>query len=343
MEQALQSFVSTQHWVVVAGLFLVSLLILAKAADWLIDSAVILSEQSKIPKVVIGATIVSLGTTTPEVAISVLAAARGQSSLALGNAVGSVICNTGLILGLSCLLAPPKINHKILNRQNTIQVIALLFLVLACFPWQSPGNVFTQGGQISQLLALVLLIGLAGFTWQSVRLAKNIDPTLHETQDHEEHTSILVIVGKLIGAIILVVISARILLPTVTETAIRWNVPESVIAATLVAFGTSLPELVVTVIAALKAHGELALGNIIGANILNILFVVGAAGVVAQEGLTAGPHFFIILFPVMLILLVILTVGLQSNQKKLQRSYGIILLSIYVIYTVINYVVKSSS
>ena len=343
MEQALQSFVSTQHWVVVAGLFLVSLLILAKAADWLIDSAVILSEQSKIPKVVIGATIVSLGTTTPEVAISVLAAARGQSSLALGNAVGSVICNTGLILGLSCLLAPPKINHKILNRQNTIQVIALLFLVLACFPWQSPGNVFTQGGQISQLLALVLLIGLAGYTWQSVRLAKTVDPTLDEKQNNKEHTSNLVIVGKLIGAIILVVISARILLPTVTETAIRWNVPESVIAATLVAFGTSLPELVVTVIAALKAHGELALGNIIGANILNILFVVGAAGVIGQEGLTAGPHFFIILFPVMLILLVIVSIGLHSNQEKLKRSYGIILLSIYVIYTVINYVVKSSS
>ena len=340
MEQALQLFISTQHWIVVATLFLVSLLILAKAADWLIDSAVTLSEQSKIPKVVIGATIVSLGTTTPEIAISVLAAARGQSSLALGNAVGSVICKTGLILGLSCLLAPPKINHKILIRQNSIQGIALLFLVIACFPWQSPGDIFTQGGQISQLLALVLLIGLAGYTWQSVHLARTSREILEETGDNKEHSSNLVIVGKLIGAIILVLISARILLPTVTEIAIRWNVQESVIAATLVAFGTSLPELFVTVIAALKAHGELALGNVIGANILNILFVVGAAGVVAQEGLTAGPHFFTILFPVMLVLLIILSIGLHCSREKLQRSYGVIMISIYAIYTIINYVVN---
>ena len=340
MEQAFQSFLSEIHWSLLTGVILGSLLILGKAADWLISAAVSLSERSRIPKVVIGATIVSLGTTTPEVAVSVLAAVRGQSSLALGNAVGSIICNTGLILGLSCLLDPPRIARKIVMRQNAIQLAAVILLVLACFPWPSAGDAFTDGGRVTRFVAFAFLLALAGYVWQSVHWARERNPVSGEGEESETDST-GAIVARLVGSVALVVVSARILLPAVTESAVRLEVPESVIAATLVAFGTSLPELVVATTAAVRGHGELALGNVIGANILNVLFVVGAAGAVTRGGLSADPMFFILLFPTMLLLMGTLRIGLLPGQDRLGRPYGVVMLVIYVVYTVISYILDS--
>lgn len=341
MEQTFQSFLSQAHWSLLTGIILGTLLILGKAADWLISAAVSLSQRSNIPEVVIGGTIVSLGTTTPEVAVSVLAATRGQSGVALGNAVGSVICNTGLILGLSCILDPPRLARKIVMRQNAIQLSAVVMLILVCFPWPSAGDAFTQGGQVTQFVAVVFLLALAGFVWQSVRWAKERNP-VSEQDEENEIDSTRVIVTQLLGSVALVVVSARILLPAVTEAAVRMQVPESVIAATLVAFGTSLPELVVATTAALRGHGELALGNVIGANILNILFVVGASGAITSGGLTADPYFFTLLFPTMLLLMLTLRIGLLPGRERLNRSHGTVMLAIYVVYMVVSYSLEAS-
>jgi cation:H+ antiporter len=158
MEEALQHFFSELHAVWLALAIMASLVVLGKAADWLVDEAVALSERSKIPKTVIGATIVSLGTTTPEAAVSVLAAMAGQPALALGNAVGSVICDTGLILGLACLIAPLRLDPRIVSRQGWIQLITGFGLVAACFPWMSPGSVFVTGGNLSQGMGIVFVI-----------------------------------------------------------------------------------------------------------------------------------------------------------------------------------------
>ena len=336
MEQAFQSFLSEIHWSLLAAVILGSLLILAKAADWLISAAVSLSQRSNIPKVVIGATIVSLGTTTPEVAVSVLAAIRGQSALALGNAVGSIICNIGLILGLSCILDPPRINRRIVTRQNSIQVAAVVLLVLASFPWPSVGDAFSLGGRVSQFVAVAFLVALAGYVWQSIGWTREREPPSGEV-DESEKASVGAITARLVGAIALVVIAARILLPAVTESAIRLQVPESVIAATLVAFGTSLPELVVAATAALRGHGELAVGNVIGANILNVFFVVGASGAITRGGLMVEPHFFIILFPTTLLLLLTLRIGIRPGRETLSRTDGAVMLAIYALYTVVSY------
>ena len=149
MEAALDHFFSELHWALLGLVIVASLLILGKAADWLVDEAVVLSERSRIPKVVIGATVVSLGTTTPEAAVSVLAAVQGRPGLALGNAVGSIICDTGLILGLACVIAPLKLDRKIVNRQGWIQLGAAVALVVGTFPWLSSGAVFSSGGGIA--------------------------------------------------------------------------------------------------------------------------------------------------------------------------------------------------
>lgn len=342
MEEALEHFIQGLPTIMLFVVIAVSLLVLGKAADWLVDEAVLLSERSGIPKTIIGATIVSLGTTAPEVAVSVFAAIQGQPGLALGNAVGSIICDTGLILGVACLIAPLKLDRQIVNRQGWIQLGAAVALVAFCFPWGSPGSAFTQGGSLAQWAGFAFLAALGVYIWQSIRWAGKDSGLADEVEEYESSESTVLIVLKLIGAVAVVVVSARVLIPAVNEVALRMNVPESIIAATLVAFGTSLPELVTAVTAARKGHGELAVGNIVGADILNVLFVAGAAAAVTPNGLTAGGHFFLVLFPIMLLILVVFRVGILLSGDYMKRPFGYVLLTAYAVYTVISYLLPAS-
>ncbi len=343
MEQALEQFFASLHWTLLGLVIAAALAVLGRGADWLVNEAVALSERSGIPKVVIGATIVSLGTTTPEAAVSVLAAVRGSPGLALGNAVGSIICDTGLILGLACLIAPLRLNRRIVNRQGWIQFGAGVALVAASFPWGDPGTVFRAGGRLPQFMGFVFLAGLAVYLWRSVVWSRR-EPELAEFEEdavaaHEREAtaSNLVILAKLIAAVAVVVGSAKVLIPAVEEAALRLDVPESIIAATLVAFGTSLPELVTAVTAARRGHGDLAVGNVVGADILNVLFVAGAAAAVTPGGLEAGGHFFVVLFPIMLFILVVFRLGIVFSEDFLRRPFGFILLGAYGFYLAVSY------
>ncbi len=337
MEQAVHEFISTLSWPFLALTIVAALGVLAKAADWLVDEAVHLSARSGIPKVVVGATIVSLGTTTPEAAVSVLAAVQGRAGLALGNAVGSIICDTGLILGLACLIAPLPLDRKIVNRQAWIQLLCGLLLVGASLPWTRLNAVFTEGGNLSRPSGVFFLVLLAGYLWISVLWARGGTPGLSSKPTREEGGGALGILLRLLLAIALVVGSSWILIPAVTEAASRMQIPESIIAATLVAFGTSLPELVTAVTAARQGHGELAVGNVVGADILNALFVAGASAAVTPAGLSAPVHFFSLYFPSMLFLLVVLRIGIFVSKDHLTRPFGVILLVAYLAVTVISY------
>ena len=337
MEQALAQFLSNSHWAVLAAIIAASLFALARAADWLVDEAVALSERSGVPKVVIGATIVSLGTTTPEAAVSVAAAVQGIPGLALGNAVGSIICDTGLILGLACIIAPLKLNRRIVNRQGWIQFAAGVALVLACFPWLNPGGVFREGGTLPQSMGFVFLAALAVYIWRSIMWARQGDDGA-EVAAHEKDVGapVALVIAKLLAAVALVVLSAKVLIPAVAEAAMRLEVPEHVIAGTLVAFGTSLPELVTAVTAARRGHGELAVGNVVGADILNVLFVAGAAAAVTPRGLHASGDFFTVFFPIMLGILIVFRLGIVFSGDHLRKPFGFVLLAAYAVFLLIN-------
>ena len=259
----------------------------------------------------------------------------------MGNAVGSIICDTGLILGVACLLAPLKLNRKIVNRQGWIQFGAGVALVAVSFPWLNPAGALTVGGRMPQWIGFLFLCLLAFYMWQSVRWARE-EFDVAVVEDHEKDTgaSLVLVVLKLAGAIALVVISARVLIPTVAEAATRLSVPESIIAATLVAFGTSLPELITAVTAARRGHGDLAIGNIVGADILNVLFVAGAAAAVTPQGLEAGPHFFMVLFPIMLCILLVFRAGIFFSDDYLRKPFGFVLLGAYSIYLIISYLIR---
>ena len=317
----------------------VMLYTLGKGADWLVDEAVVLSTRWGLGKAVIGATIVSIGTTTPEAAVSVFSAIQGKPDLALGNAVGSIICDTGLILGLASLIAPLSFNRQLASRLSNVQVGAGILMVLACFPWSSPATVFSKdgGGNLPQFMGIVFVVLLGLYVWQSIRWAGSTPTESEEEAEHHgSNTSVTLL--KLIGSIAIVVLSAQVLIPTVSVLAERFNVPKAIIAATLVAFGTSLPELVTAITAVRRGHGELAVGNIIGADILNVLFVAGVSASVTPTGLDASPQFFQFLFPAMVFILIVFRIGLFVSGSQLKRPFGVVLVGTYILVTILSYI-----
>jgi cation:H+ antiporter len=321
----------------------VNLYVLAKSADVLVDKAVTLSVKWGVPKVLIGATIISLGTTLPEAAVSVFAAVTGRPGLALGNAVGSIICDTGLILGLAVLIGPVPINKIIVRKQNLIQIGAALALVIASLPFTSFSEIFTAGGRLPQFIGFIFLLLLVIYIWRSISWSRNTESYISDNEVIQVDTAKTgIVVLKLIAGIAGVVLSSRILIPTVQETAMRLHIPESIIAATLVAFGTSLPELVTAVTAVRKKHGEIALGNVIGADILNVLFVAGAAASVTPGGLKAPPNFFVLLFPAMLLILLVCRGGLWLSKDTIAKPVGVILILIYVATIVLSYFIPGA-
>ncbi len=328
---------STFGMIVLFAIIAVSLATLGKGADILVDEAVTLSYKWGVPKMLIGATIVSLGTTLPEVTVSVVSALQGSPDLALGNAVGSIICDTGLILGVAALINPLPFKKEVVNRQSWLQFGAGILLVLPAFIFGNGLKAFSQGGRIPQFVGWIFLVILVFYIFNTIRLAKKGKADDCEEDLEVDKSSTIMVFVKLFIGIFLVILSSKILIPTVQETAIRLYIPETIIAATLVAFGTSLPELITAVTATRKGHGDLAIGNILGADILNVLFVVGAAASVTKGGLFVDVNFFKLLFPAMLFVLLVCKLAIEFSKEKLNRVVGFILLSAYLLVTILSY------
>lgn len=345
MEHLIEPYVVGQSLWLLLGIVCATIFVLGKSADTMIDEAVTISVRSGLPRVIIGATIVSLGTTMPEATVSVLAAFAGKPGMALGNAVGSVICDTGLILGLACLLSPLPLNRTLVNRQGWVQFGAGLLLVLACIPWNNPAGAYSEesGAVLHQSTGWVFLVLLAIYMIWSVRLAKLLgeDSDLTEVAEMPEGElrkgGLTMPVLRLLVGTLLLVFSSAVLIAAAQELAVEhFNVPIAIIAATIVAFGTSLPELVTALTAVRKNQGELAIGNVIGADILNILFVSGAAAAVTSKGLAVEPVMFRLQFPAMLIVLGLFRIGIFSAKSgKLSRPFGALLLLSYIAYLAI--------
>ena len=336
-EAVLHHYMEHSSMLVLLAVVIVSIAVLAKGADWLIEGAVDLATRTGMPKIVIGATIVSLGTTLPEAFVSVMAAFMGNPGLALGNGVGSIIADTGLIFGLSCVLVAMPVNRFILNRTGWIQLGSALLLVLlsvlalATRPEGSPPVLERWVG----FFFLTLLVGYLYITYHWSRQQR-------DGSDQPENNGEGVARGlglswfMLVGGLILVIVGARLLVPGASEIAERIGVPDDVIAASMVAFGTSLPELITAITAIRKGHPEITVGNIVGADVLNCLFVIGAAA--AAVPLEIPRNFYTLHFPTMLLILLSFRVFISTNKTGyFSRWQGAWLLSIYVVYLIIQY------
>lgn len=311
-----------------------SLLTLSKGADILIDEAVAISNRLRIPKAIIGATIVSLGTTLPEVSVSVMAALNGNPDLALGNAVGSIIADTGLIMGIAALISPLVIDYKAIKFQSWIQILSAALIVIFSLPFLSKGD----SGYITQPMGWFLVLALGGYLYWSFKNSRNSMDSLVEEQLHEhEKESVIKQFLLLIIGMATVILSSKVLIPAVELTAIRIGIPQSIIAATLVAFGTSLPELTTSIKSVLRGHGDLAVGNIIGADILNVLFVIGVSASVTSGGLRVPENFYTLHYPAMMIILVAFRAFTLNKNHKITRLEGAFLLGMYLLYLAMNY------
>jgi cation:H+ antiporter len=306
---------------------------LFKGSDWLIDGVVDLARRFQIPKIVIGATVVSIGTTAPEAFVSVMAAYMGNPGLALGNGVGSIIADTGLIFGLTCLMARVPVNRFILNRTGWVQVGAATLLVLFSLAAVASGD---EPPRLERWVGLVLVLLLFGYLYLSYRWAVQHENDRPELPPEESVLSLPRCWAMVFGGLALVIAAARIVVPTVGEIALRLGVPNDVIAATMVAFGTSLPELMTAIASVRKGHPEITVGNIVGADVLNCLFVIGTAALASP--LEIPVNFFYFHFPAMLLILysfrVFISVG---HRETFRRWQGAWLLGIYIVYVVLQY------
>jgi cation:H+ antiporter len=313
----------------------VCIYVLSKGADYMIDGAASLAVRTGMPRIVIGATIISLGTTMPEAFVSVLAAWTGNPGLALGNGVGSIICDTGLIFGLLCILSRIPVNRFILNRTGWVQVgAATLLVVISVLVW-----LLSEGQPVlGRPVGVFLLILLAAYLYTAYRWARQ--GSREGSEEEEEAEELNWPVGKSLAYTLLgllaVIASSRVLVPCAAEGARRLGVPQDIIAATLVAFGTSLPELMTGITAVRKGHAQIMVGNVVGADVLNCLFVIGAAA--AAKPLAIPPNFFFFHFPAMLLILFSFRFFIYLNKDGwFKRWQGVWIFGIYLVYLVLQY------
>lgn len=322
-----QILVNLNLFIVLAVLVL-SLIVLSKAADSLVDNAAKLSKILGLSQLLIGATIVSLGTTLPELSASVTAALQGNGDFALGNAVGSIITNTSLILGIAALFgkipADKETSHKL-----SMLIAAVLLLVLTTIPYKI-GN---ESGLIPQWLGFILILLIPLYIFYLIKRESNNNSLEKDNNAEKSKGKIGAFIVKIFITAFVIAISASALVASAEVLAERVGIPDVVISATLVAFGTSVPELGTCIAAARSNHGGLAIGNILGANILNILFVIGASAAVTPNGIPVPQAFYVIHFVGLAVVLSVFGFFAYNKKfNKISKREGIILLLIYAAY-----------
>ena len=315
-------------------LFAAGIILLIKGGDWFVDAATGIAHRFHLPELLIGAMVVSIGTTLPELMVSATAAASGHSEIAYGNAIGSIICNAALIAAITLAVRPCAIDRKSLRLSVAAFFIAAVFYIAVAFT-----------GFFSRLSGIILLLMFLVYMVVSVRQA-TAKPAPSPEGDFEAakaRTLAKDIIFLIIGAAFIAV-GARLLVNNGTIIAEALGVPESVIALTFMALGTSLPELVTAISALAKGHSALSLGNIIGANLFNLVLVSGMSVTlrpfaVPSEKLIAGINSsFILDVPVMFVSMALLTLP-ALIRGKLSRAQGIILLCIYAAYFALQFIV----
>ena len=318
-------------------LFCLGLACLIKGGDWFVDGATGIAHRFHVPELLIGATVVSIGTTLPEVMVSATAAFQGNSGIAYGNAIGSIICNTALISGLTVAIAPSIVEKKSLK-------VPVLFFFGSAILYAGTAYLF---GEFFRWSGIVLLLIFCAYMYLLIKQAVAEGKQGKEAQEQSEEEGksaplwkdvVLLVIGAA-----LIAVGARLLVDNGTIIAESLGVPQTVIAVTFVALGTSLPELVTAIVSLAKGHGALSLGNIIGANLFNLVLVSGTAitirpFVIPGEKQIAGMNASLVVdIPLVFIVMMLLTLPALIT-GKLKRYQGILLLALYAGYCAFQFI-----
>lgn len=307
-------------------LFILGLILICLGGDRLVDAAVAIAKKLGIPQIVVGATIVSLGTTLPEILVSTTAAFDGSASIAAGNAFGSIICNTALIAGLTQTIRPSKKIEAVAIRWRGIFFFAVLIGM----------NIYAYLTQkFNRPAGVVLLLLFAVYAYLNIKRAGSEGEESEEEDEKKESGPVWKHLLILVVCAVLLYFGANLLVDNGILIAEALGVPERVIAVTFIALGTSLPELVTSLVSIIKGYGNVGLGNIVGANILNMLLVIGIPSAIA--GIPLERSAILIDMPLGLLVMAVLLIPILIR-KKSSRVQGIALLAIYAVYCIASFI-----
>jgi len=303
-----------------AVLLLIGLVMLCFGGNWLVSGGVAIAKKFRISNLVIGMTIVAYGTSTPELAASI-AAAGDHSAIILGNIIGSNIANVGMVIGVAAILVPLAVQKSVLRKEIPIMLGVSALLVL-----------LSVDGEISQYDGVLLLVGLGIFTVYTFRTAlkhreKNVDDS-----NSTKNNIYLKSIGLIGIGIIVLYIGAILTVDNAVIIATELGLSEKIIGLTVIAIGTSLPELITSIIAIRKGHSDIGIGNIIGSNIYNILMIMGVGAALGGVLITADVY---VDYAIMIIFSLSLLIGLKT--KIINRTMGVILATGYVLYLITTF------
>ncbi len=317
-------------------LLILGLALILGGANFLTDGSAALAQRFRVPEFIVGLTIVAVGTSTPELVVSVLSAAAGNSDVAIGNIVGSNIFNVFLILGVCALIAPlPLTGGNIRRDLPFLTAVSVLLLLLTSDRLLGLGEVDAIG-RIDGIVMLLLYIALIRYTIRTERRTAAQATQTTQTEKPQRSRSLWLIVVMIAGGLAGLIFGGELFLDSASAIARALGVSESVIAITLVAGGTSLPELASSVVSLLKGKSEMALGNVIGSNIANILLILGLSATI--HPLTLGGITRIDLLTVLLSSVLLFVTAFTFRRKAVDRWEGAIFLVIYALY--IGYLVR---
>ncbi|WP_226669876.1 calcium/sodium antiporter [Metabacillus litoralis] len=307
-------------------LLIVGLALLIKGADYFVEGASSIARSLNVSPLLIGLTIVAFGTSSPEATVSIIAALEGNAGVALGNVVGSNIFNITLVVGITALLNPLKVESETIRKEIPYTLLAstVLFVLISDMTLQSLNENF-----ITRSDGFILLLFFAIFLYYILEVARHSrDQVKQETADSSPVSSRTKNILFTIGGLAAIIFGGDIVVDHATKIAFSFGMSETLVGLTIVAIGTSLPELITSITAAIKKESEIALGNIVGSNIFNILFVLGSASVVSP--LAVDGKIFIDVF-LMIIITVILLVFSRTGFRIGKRE-GVFLIIAYIVY-----------
>lgn len=309
-------------------LFAVGLICIIKGGDLFVDAATWIAEASGIPKFIIGATVVSFATTMPEMLVSIFSALEGNADIAIGNAVGSVTANTGLIMCLSLIC----MECTMPRRQYAVKAVLLLAAIAVLFG-------FTRDGQLSILESVLILVIFVCFIAESLvsaRREQSLEAPEQDARPKTDGRTAALNIGKFVFGAAAIVLGAQLLIDNGTALAQMLGVPDAIIGATMIAIGTSLPELVTTITALRKKQSSLSVGNIIGANIMDLTLIMPLCALILGKPLPVERQGMLLDIPACLVVSAGALIP-ALVQGKFKRWVGFFIGALYIAYLVIMF------
>lgn len=307
-------------------LLIIGFILLIKGADIFVDGASNIAKKFGIPSIVVGLTIVSLGTSAPELAVSLISSLEGSNGITIGNVLGSNIFNTLMVLGLTSIIMPILIKKSTVIKDYVVNILITISLLILTFG----RTLFNKEPGLSRLSGIILLMGCIAYTIYLIKSAKD------ESEDSEKHEEIKILnscIRILIG-IIGIILGGNLVVNSASNIAYSFGLSEKLVGLTIVAIGTSLPELVTSMIAATKGENDIAIGNVLGSNIFNILLILGVSSSISPIVISSALFIDIIFLIGVSILLGIFMFKGKKEKLYLGRIEGAILVLIYISYMV---------